>query len=354
VASTFGEFFDFDTGEVREEDLQIQPAALNIQGLEVTGSAQCDLGSGDGSATVQLWDEARKALEVAQWVDEVGYVYEITNFRRMLGADGEVLQEQSAPKTLIGQSPFVSIDAETLMAEGFVIQDSSGVSYFGPDAAVLLSDLFLSEHCFQAVRRDGRLGLAFRPREGRRLPDIEGTLWFLEEGALDRLEYAYTGVTEYENDDAVGGEIEFRRLPQGAWIVQEWAIRMPAMIAESPGGGSPRLVRLSETGAVVQEARGIARVDATVGEQRGAILGKVLGVESPGPEAGTVYLSGTTFKTTPGPDGTFLLEDVEPGSYTLVLDHPSLSATGERTRVIPVSVEAGSISRVEFVLPTRH
>lgn len=354
VASTFGDFFDFAAGEVREQDLEIAPAALNIRGLEVTGVAQCDLGSGDGSATVRLWDEARKALEVAQWVDEVGYVYLITNFRRVLSPDAkQVFQEQRAEKTLVGRSPFVSIDAETLMAEGFVIQDSLGVSYYGPDASVLLSDAFLAGHCFETVRDGDRIGLSFHPREGRALPDVEGTLWFAQEGVLDRLEFRYTGVTPYEGAEALGGDIEFRRLPQGAWIVQEWAIRMPTAVVESPGGGPARLARIRETGAVVREARSIARVAWPHGEGRGAVLGRVVGEESPGPEAGRVYLSGTTFSATPGPDGSFLIEGVEPGRYTLVFDHPSLSASGRGGTAVPVVVRPDSVSRVAVDLSIR-
>jgi len=354
VASTFGEYFDFAAGEVREEHLEIQAAALSIEGLEVTGAAQCDLSSGDGSTTVRLWDEARKALEVAQWIDEIGYVYDITNFRRELAADGEtVIWEQETPRTLLGQSPFVSIEAETLMAEGFVVQDSLGYEYYGPDAAVLLSDVFLSGHCFEAVREDGQLGLAFYPRDGRRIPDIEGTLWFAGEGVLDRLEYSYTGISEYDNDDAVGGEVEFRRLPQGAWIVQEWAIRMPAATVESLGGRPPRLVRIRETGAVVRDARGIARVGATISEGTGAVLGKVLGAADPGPEAGRVYLSGTSHRAVPGPDGSFLLEGVQPGGYDLVVEHPQLGAVGEGPRTHRVRIHADSIVSVEVVLPTR-
>lgn len=354
VSSTLGGFFEFAAGEVREENLQVQPAALNIEGLEVTGSAQCELGRGDGTATLRLWDEARKALEVAQWIDEVGYVYEITTVNRALAGDGEqVIQEARADKTLVGQSPFVSLDAETLMTRGFVIPDETGATYYGPDAGVLLSDSFLTAHCFQAVRDEGRLGLAFRPREGREVPDIEGTLWFMEEGILDRLDYGYTGVAEYEGSEALGGEIEFRRLPNGAWIVQEWAIRMPAATMASSGGGAPRLTRILETGAVVQSARGMARVDAVFGEEAGAVRGRIEVPGLPGPQAARVYLSGTSYATLPGPDGTFLLEGLPPGTYSLIVDHPSLRPMGEAPRTRSIQVLADSMVSVEEVLPTR-
>ncbi|MEJ2538753.1 MAG: carboxypeptidase-like regulatory domain-containing protein, partial [Gemmatimonadota bacterium] len=187
--------FEVEAGGVQVMDLRTEAAAVRLTGLEVTGTARCSLDESDGSATVRLWDEARKSLEVAEWVDDVGYVYQVTRTRRILGPDAErVYEEESSRVTLTGRAAFLSIDAESLVRDGFVQTDSAGTSYYGPDASVLLSDLFLSAHCFQAVREDGRLGLAFEPGPDRDVPDIRGTLWIREEGGLDRLEYRYTGL----------------------------------------------------------------------------------------------------------------------------------------------------------------
>ncbi|HSM06012.1 MAG TPA: carboxypeptidase-like regulatory domain-containing protein [Longimicrobiales bacterium] len=353
LETTFEGPFHLSDGQVLSRDLVVRPSAIRLEGLEVTGSARCDMDEGEGSATLQLWEEARKALEVAEWVGEVGYVYHVTSFRRVVRIDGaRVDAEETSDRVLPGREAFSSLPADSLMGYGFVQPDGDATLYFAPDASVLLSDVFLSAHCFEAVREDGRLGLAFEPAPGRTLPDIRGTLWFGDELRLDHMDFRYTGLRRFENADVLGGEIRFERLPQGAWIVREWRIRMPYEVEAAQADRAQRLVRLVETGGLIREARSVDRLQPLFRSRRGAVRGIVT---APGPsEDGRVFLSGTGHAAALGVDGSFLLPDVLPGEYQLVVTHPALLAMGEPSMSRPVEVVADSIAVAEVIVPAAY
>ena len=357
LETTFDGPVELSRGQVLVRDLSVRASAVVLEGLEVTGARRCDLDAGDGSATLTLWEEARKALEVAEWVDESGYVYHITRFRRVLELQsGRVDQEESSDRVLPGREAFRSLDADSLMEHGFVQTDDQGSAYYAPDASVLLSDAFLSAHCFEAVREDGRVGLAFDPAPGRRLPDIRGTLWFGDELRLDRLDFRYTGMERYRNPEVLGGEIHFERLPQGAWIVREWRIRMPFEVEVERGTAdadrSLQLVRVVETGGLIREAQAVDRVQSVFRDRRGAVRGTV--TAPGGLEGGRVFLSGTGHASDLAADGSFLLPDVLPGVYQVVVVHPALTALGEASLSRPVEVVADSIAVADVSVPPPH
>src|SRR5690606_34599315 len=105
----------------------------------------------------------------------------------------------------------------------------------GVDASALLSDAFLRSHCFR-IERNGRqpgvVGLAFEPIDRGGMPDIEGVLWVDQRTAeLQHLEFTFT---RHLHPIAVprapfGGRVEFRRLANGAWVVDGWWLRMPQL-----------------------------------------------------------------------------------------------------------------------------
>ena len=356
LETTFDGPVTLSRGQVLVRDLTVRASAVVLEGLEVTGARRCDLDAGEGSATLALWEEARKALEVAEWVGEVGYVYHTTSFRRVVALEGgRVDQEETSDRVLPGREAFRSLDADSLMEHGFVQTDGQGSSYYAPDASVLLSGAFLSAHCFEAVREDGRLGLSFDPAPGRRLPDIRGTLWFGEELRLDRLDFHYTGLERYRNPEVLGGEILFERLPEGAWIVREWRIRMPYEVEMRGSGGGDRsqqLVRVVETGGLIREAEAVDRVQSLFRDRRGAVRGVV--TAPGGLEGGRVFLSGTGHVSDLAADGSFLMPDVLPGVYELVAVHPALTALGETSMGVRVEVVADSIAVADVSVPPPH
>src|SRR5690606_3221414 len=109
-----------------------------------------------------------------------------------------VIGERSRTFRYSGRNPIRGRPADELHRQGFVRSlDSGDFQYFGPDAAVLLSDDFVEAHCFGLTSSPDDpelIGLSFRPRpERRRARDIEGTLWLSREGArLSSVEFTYT------------------------------------------------------------------------------------------------------------------------------------------------------------------
>ena len=74
------------------------------------------------------------------------------------------------------------------------------------------------------------MGLAFEPVRDTDQPDIEGTLWLdRETAALQFLEFGYTWAEYQEARGVARGRVEFEGLPNGAWIVRKFWIRMPRL-----------------------------------------------------------------------------------------------------------------------------
>lgn len=355
--SAFSEFFQVTPGQVITRDLETRPAAVTLQGVEVTGDARCELDEDEGSATVRLWEEARKALEVAEWVDEIGYIYETRSFRRLLDRRARRVREETSELGIrAGRGAFRSLEPELLVRDGFIQEEGESQVYYAPDAAALLSDAFLSSHCFRAVREDDRLGLAFEPAPGRSGSDILGTLWFTRQGLLDHVEFRYEELLN-ERDARLGGEIFLQRLEEGAWIVQAWRIRMPEyQIHESPSGERTRrtLIGVSEVGGEVLTARRAEAINTVFSARRGAVRGVASSADGAPLAGAEVFLSGTGYAATTAADGSFLLEGVLPGVYDLVLDHPAVASLGELSVGTTAEVAEDSVAFAPVQVPRRR
>jgi hypothetical protein len=162
------------------------------------------------------------------------------------------------------------------MVNGYVVVDGDGWTDYGPDAEVLLSDIFLRTHCFETRAEKGLVGLAFTPARGRNLPDVKGTLWVDPDNAeLRYLEFTYTRIPERLNAPKAGGRVEFMRVPNGAWIVRDWVIRMPIaqVVAGAYNTSAPRVVGYREAGGSAVEIKTengtvVYRADASHGAGR--------------------------------------------------------------------------------------
>ncbi|MEQ9570406.1 MAG: carboxypeptidase-like regulatory domain-containing protein, partial [Longimicrobiales bacterium] len=153
-------------GEIVDVAVVAPAQAVVIEGMDVEGGRRCDLRPESGRATLALWEEARKALDVALWTDDDGrFVYELESWTRRYDRSGRrLLNERVDRRTHVGRHAFRSVSPENLAQHGFVQgSNAEGRFYFAPDAGVMLSDAFLGTHCFEAVRVDGRLGLEFSP-----------------------------------------------------------------------------------------------------------------------------------------------------------------------------------------------
>jgi hypothetical protein len=318
--------FDLIVGETSTFKLALEVAALRLPEISVRGDQRC-VGRPEGSKqTAEVWAEARKALEVAAWVEAGGATFRTRSFERNLDLElQDVTQIQQRFGVSAGKRAYRSAPADSLALRGYVQDRDSTTFLYGPDAELLLSNTFLAQHCFRLERRNDRpglIGLSFQPISGRRLPDIQGTLWLDEKSAeLRFIEYGYTNRDHYLDRRYAGGRTDFERLPNGAWIVRRWYIRGPrlARIADT---GEIRVIGTHEEGGEVLDAQIMGDPTVTTLVQRVSIEGiafdSILGRPL---EGARVYLSGTPFTTFAGVAGLFRMDSIPAGTYYIAFSH---------------------------------
>ena len=251
-----------NSGETTTYHAAIDPIPVPLKEVVVAGKRQCHVdGEGEaGTSVAALWEEIREALAAVAWAaGSSGYWYELTHFERQLTSSATPKRgTRDSVWREVGyhQQPFRSVPAVQLMSDGYVVVGDDGWTFYGPDATVLLSDPFLTTHCFETKSEKGLVGLAFSPASGREPPDIKGTLWVNRENAeLKYLEFTYVRLPQLLKAPEAGGRVEFMRVPSGEWIVSDWVIRMPiaGMVSGAYQTAVPRVVGYHETrGAVSQ------------------------------------------------------------------------------------------------------
>jgi hypothetical protein len=203
--------------------------------IAVRAERRCRVRPEDGSAAAQLWEEARTALEATDWTaTHPVYRFQTLRYLRMFGpSGGRPTEYQQYPGSGYSAWPFRSLPAESLAARGFAQQDSAGVmTYYGPDLPVFLSEVFLTQHCYRIEQPKGdsaaaRIGLGFEPVERGRQVDVAGVLWLDRRSSeLRELLFHYTNLGGWAGRGAQG-RVVFERLPNGAWVIRRWSIRMP-------------------------------------------------------------------------------------------------------------------------------
>jgi hypothetical protein len=182
------------------------------------------------------------------------------------------------------------------------------------------------------------VGLAFEPVGGGDVPDVEGVLWMDAATAeLRTLEYKYVRYAPAEGA-GVGGKLEFRRLPNGGWIIPRWRILMPvvgqAPVAAVPATGIPSVQsqRTAQRQSLAEEVGEVVEVrgrDGTTVEMvaYSTLRGVVYDSIGRAPLAGAhVSLAGTSYATDADSAGRYTLTRVPEGAYSLSFTHPRLEA----------------------------
>jgi len=345
MSLTTGPFEVPDGGTYQRIAVPVKP--VELAGIDVEGSRRCALRPQQGAATARVWEEARKALELAAWTQKSGvYRYTLLHFERTVASDGrKVTRETRSFARGIWQAPYVSRPAPDLVADGFVRRNPDQTyTYFAPDAEAFLSDAFLDSHCMRLDKVEGGLvGLAFEPVRGRRVPDIAGTLWIDQAtAALRRLEFSYVNMPGSLSETSSGGEVHFSGLPKGTWIVREWSIRMPlgtvspnreqvVVTGYTVKGGV--VWRVTEPGGqLVMEAE-TATVSGTVIDSTGAAVGDAI-----------VELEDSTVRVVAKGEDTFLLTGLPPGLQSFRVRHASLDSLGLGPARFDVFARAGEIA----------
>ena len=360
--------FTLAAGEMRELRLRVS-AVRTLPPVHVSALTKCRSDQSDGAATAALWEDVRAALTATRLTQEDGSAQAtIVRYTRTLDPRSlRVRAEQRHERKIVTGMPFSSVPAAQLSREGYVHRDATGATWYrAPDAEVLLSARFLSEHCFRMVSgtRENlrRRGLAFEPVPTRKLPDVAGVLWVDDTTTqLRALEFRYVGVEDALRSDHIGGRVEFWRLPSGAWIVNRWYIRMPVMqtlvgvdrtgVARAGDGEHrTRLIAIAEDGGEVVSAD---QESANPPSARATVDGVVSDSTTGAPLAGArVFLSGTSISASTDASGRFRLESPMQGDFDIVFSHPRLDSLGLTPPPRRLALVVGKELNVMLAIPS--
>lgn len=352
--------FDLPGDQVRRMVVSLAARPLDLGEMVVPSSRPvvCRLSREEGTAVARLWEEARKALLATQLTRAAGgTVLELVTFERDLNRRGQILDERRASRIGASAQPFRSADAEALRREGYVRHGAAESWYFGPDADLLLSEVFLEDHCFRVrlppAGRDSLIGLAFEPVRGRRLPDIDGVLWLDGRSAeLRHVEFGYTGVDLPTDAGQIGGRVEFTRLPGGAWIVGRWSIRMPRVVRRRLATGArDSVIGFREAGGTAAPtASGAAERPA--GRQLAGLVGRVTDAETGLPLAGVeVSVQAGEYADTTDQTGRYRIDAPGEGAYVVTAVDGRLALVGIDSIRAAARLVRGRTDTVDLVVP---
>jgi hypothetical protein len=256
----------FAAGERKEARFVIEDRVIQLAAIEVTTtSSRCGVRPGDGDIIASLLSEAEKALAITdQTIRQGNLRFRTETYISRPTADGGIGERTTATSAGRAMWPVSSAPAESLARHGFVheprrepgdLTPETGPVYFGPDARVLFSDWFLDGHCFSVAAGPdtaGAIVVEFVPaRRGR--GDIRGRLTLDRQSLeLKLLEFWYTGLGRWVTADSAGGRMSFRKLEDGAWVIDRWLIRAPIPLV---GRRDTVLFGFAESGGVVKEIR---------------------------------------------------------------------------------------------------
>lgn len=255
---------EVELGAGQTVDVRLTTAiqAFVLPTVEAIGQSPCTVRPGRGMAAYTLWDEARKALENAAYLQDAQRLeYTVRTYRNDMAISmGRVRRRYEDPRRVTGR-PFQTLSPAALAAGGYVREEGDSVGYYGPDAQVLLSNEFLDTHCLYVdanAADQHTVALAFEPIRRRGVVDIRGVLRLgRRTGELRAVEYEYTELGGATRRSPAGGSVEFQRLGNGVWAVIRWRIRTTAVSRgtdwERRGQQTNVLTAITEAGGEVTQ-----------------------------------------------------------------------------------------------------
>jgi len=249
---------------------------ISLASVNVRDRETCRVSADTGFMVTRVWEEARKAMLTTQLVAEDAPLdAEWIEYDRAMDSTYRVVKNQ---RIRTSRSPtthaFKSRPAAELDSVGYIVSDTSGTTYYAPDADVLLSESFARSHCFHLVEPPrgaaNLIGVAFEPtRDRREKYDIQGTLW-LDRGSaeLETLEFRYTHLPDVVANAEPGGRVEFLRLSDGHWLVSQWSVRMPNVVTRTRGPqiGTGRIAVIAPAAGLSGQVARVSGVQITGGE----------------------------------------------------------------------------------------
>ena len=228
-----------EDGRVLLHTLVLTGAPVTLAGVQVTAEPRCQTLSDSVSAAFAVWEEARKALRSSQLTRLTrAYRADVTTYvRRQSAAETRFRVTDSTTHLAMPLRPFTSLPPDELVAHGYVTRNAQRQVFHAPDEDVLLSDGFAATHCLRLLPDSAEqniIRLGFAPIPGRKEPEIAGVLSIDRTTAeLRRLDFSFVSVPATDVVGVSGGQIVFRHLSEGSWMIEQWAIWLPVSEART-------------------------------------------------------------------------------------------------------------------------
>jgi hypothetical protein len=233
--------------------IQMVDLPLDLPVVTTRERTQCAVRPDSGLALTALWEDAKTALlATAITRDDAKYRFDLTDHTRIYDfKTRELLDVDLKEAAVYDTHSWVSAPAERLERDGYVIERRDSATFIAPDIETLLSEYFVATHCFrvgvQGGDADPLIAVEFDPASRAKHVEIRGTLWLdRRTHELRSLDFTYVNLALpiAGTDSAAGGHVGFARLSTGAWVVTDWAIRVPVAHVASEQGSSPALHRI--------------------------------------------------------------------------------------------------------------
>jgi hypothetical protein len=222
-------------GETREVRVVLAEQPVTIATVNVRESRVC--GERADASAWQLWEQARTVLQSIELTERdssltvwtVEYQGDATPGGATVVQDSTIMQVPVEP-------PFPPVYHDSLFRYGYIRRVRDTTTYYAPNASVLADRRFVETHCFRVAEADsaprGLIGVRFEPQRPPRHTGIAGTFWLDEESYLLRqIEFRYVNAPVNHRIPGTGGYVLFTQLASGHWVMNEWAIRMPGLVA---------------------------------------------------------------------------------------------------------------------------
>ena len=339
----------------------IQPLPVQLPGIDVASRERGCERHRDGTAVATLWNEIRKALNVAEWTEQTANLtYGSRVYRVTIDTEHQLLRsEEHSDYNSRSRMPFSVASAADLAARGFSRPHDDDLYLLAPDAAVLTSPEFVDTHCFRltADRRVPQLiGLSFEPLRRRdEVVDITGTLWVdRASSALRTLEFTYTNLPRPLSQYGARGDMKFSQLGNGLWIVESWRIQGPQLVMRRIDPGQPQLQRagITEDGGLVVRASDGDTLLYETPRGTSSIQGVAREARDGAPLAGAhIFLVGTVYEAMSDAYGRFRIDGVPAGRYALTFTHEIVKDIRFSVPIDSVRLSADTTVSKELSIP---
>lgn len=263
VESWTSEPLTVEGGPSEERTIRVPLRPVTLPGLDVAADdGRCPGTRGERRRGYERYQEVVEALRpVARMESSDRYVFQVRVEEEFIQGKDLRSYEPVPTRTTLIPRPIATLGPDLLVERGYIQPGREGsLDYYAPTAATVGSEPFAHSHCFRAIEDEAgdRIGVAFEPLPGRKVPDVEGEVWLRGDTRVPlTLEFGYTGLNrilnQYEvpkivadvrqrksddrrlhirrniDDDPYGGQLVFEQIEDGSWITRQWRIRMPIL-----------------------------------------------------------------------------------------------------------------------------